>query len=208
MVYIKNHDLVFWNEIGWVDMGHAKPYGSTELLERINKLYKLKDIRKELTYLQTQNKLGYKMQAGLKFEFQNISSPSKDAYFVFYSVSNYFETKQEKNILLHSRLRSLGDMNGNIISFWCSKYNISEDDFFSNMSKPSRFKTALLLVKSWITLEKDRSTIIYKKHSSLNDLQDFHRQAMTKISGIVIQEIYKVELFGYKIKQITKAKLH
>lgn len=201
-ISIKNGNLQYWKEIGWVDMGHANPCGTTEFLNQINKANQSTSKTKQIKYLQTQKKLGYKMQAGYMFQTKENEFNNLDAFFIFQTVSRQFELKQKQNFLIHSRLRGFGDLNGNTISFWCSLNDISKQEFFSNLTPLSKKQEYLLLLKNWITYKKDKNTIVSTNSPTLHNFITFLKTNSEK-NVYITKEFYKIDFLKFKIKNAT-----
>lgn len=145
-------------EIGWIDWNHAIPCGSQQLIDSYNTKSSVSSSF-VINYKQRQKELFYKMQAGIDFQVDECANDTVNLYYIFTNVSEFFEERQAKVPILHSRLRSLGDKTGNNISFYCALTNTDLEDFKNSIEIEKKGKSIVRLVKYFFFLSPKSSNI-------------------------------------------------
>ncbi len=132
---VKNGELVYSNQIGWINLGHAKPARTKNAYQKLKQLHQAAQDSFDFEYSQQMKfPIAGKFIVADYVEKRRISANQSkeelDRTFIelFKSVSNGFEASQDDFpywLMQASRVSSFknGDLTGNTISLYCAMSN-------------------------------------------------------------------------------------
>ncbi|MBN2662091.1 MAG: hypothetical protein JXR68_00455 [Bacteroidales bacterium] len=197
--------LSFSQEIGWIDWKHAIPCGSNTLIEN----YKYKSNLSQpfvINYEQRQKEFFYKMNAGINFQVESCTNDTVNLYYIFTNVGTFFEERQSKVPILHSRLRSLGDENGNNISFYCAITSTSLEDFKKSVDFESNSKSVFRLFKYFLFLDKNSTlTLEYNPNYQVVKFVNYIKHLKESVNNCNVEILNRTtQIFIFDKKLIEK----
>jgi len=207
VISIYSGELKFYPQIGWVDWNHALPNGTIKLIDDYNNIKKNSTSSFNINYEQRQKKSFFQMKARINFQVESCSNnDTVNLYYIFTEVSNFFEERQSKVPILHSRLRSLGDSTGNNISFYCAITHTNIMTFKNSIEPEVNIKSVWRLFKHLFFLnyfEKAKTPIFSTNNNIVNfsSFIIFVNNNMKNCEVKILNKSAKTFLFNKKLAE-------